>query len=319
MVRLDHTLQVLPRLVRETAGRLGRAVALDLQGGGTQADKRIADGLFEPLLHTVRNAIDHGIEPPSSRTLAGKPAEGSLVVHARQSGDRLVIDVTDDGAGIDPAAIRDAAVARGLIGAEAASSLDEAAAVDLLFTPGFSTASSVSAVSGRGVGLDAVRTSIAALGGRVEILSRLGAGTTVRFTIPQTAVLTTLVQVAVGGEVFGIPIDRVAELLHLPAAGISVLADGAAFDLRGGTVPLLMLARLLGLPAPARGGQVARVVVVRCGAELVGFEVDGFGERFDAVVRPSHGLLAGMPGLLGNVLLGDGTIMLVLDLAALVP
>ena len=319
MVRLGHTLRLLPRLVRETASRLGRSVTLDIEGEGTEAEKRIADGLFEPLLHTVRNAIDHGIEPPPARLAAGKPPEGRIAVHASQSGDRIVVDVTDDGAGIDPAVIRAAAVARGLIEPQAADALSDEGAIDLLFTPGFSTAGTVSAVSGRGVGLDAVRSSLALLGGRVDIASRLGAGTTVRFTIPRATVVTTLITVDVGGQSFGVPIDGVSEILHLPAVRIACVGETAAFALRGNTVPLLPLATLLGLPLTPRSGADAKVLVAQHGTGLVGFEVAGFGERVDAVVRPPHGLLAGLPGLLGNFLLGDGTVMLVLDLATLVP
>ena len=330
MVPLGQTLQRLPRLARDTAARLGKTVTLDLHGGETEADKRIADGLFEPLLHTLRNAIDHGIEPAPARLAAGKPEVGRVAVHASRDGERLAIEVTDDGPGIDPDMLRHTVIARGLMSREHLDSLAEAAVLDLIFMPGFSTAGSVTDISGRGVGLDAVRSSLAALGGRVTVASALGKGTTVRFTIPQAIVVTTLVQVFAAGQSFGIPIEAITETLRLPTTRVVPVREGAAFALRGATVPLLTLASLLGMqPAERHGPDTGpdiepdiepdiKVVVVSCAGEWVGIQVDGFGERLETVLRPMSGLLAGMPGLLGSALLGDGTVMLVLDLPDLV-
>ena len=318
MVPLGQTLQRLPRLVRETAGRLGKTVRLDLQGTETEAEKRIADGLFEPLLHTLRNAVDHGIEPAGVRRQAGKPEEGRIVVRASLKGDRVVIEVSDDGAGIDPAAVRRTVLERGLMDAAALDALDEAGMINLIFAPGFSTAGTVSDISGRGVGLDAVRSSLAAMGGRVDVASERGAGATVRFTVPQAIVITTLIQVTAGGQSFGIPLQAVAETLRLPAPRIVAVKAGAAFALKGATIPLLQLTDLLGLGDKARTGRDAKIVIVRSGEDLIGVEVAAFGERLDVVLRPIRGLLAGMPGLLGSALMGDGSVMLVLDLPALV-
>ena len=317
MVPLAQTLQRLPRLVRDTAARLGKLVTLELQGGETAAEKRIADGLFEPLLHTLRNAIDHGIEPAPVRLAAGKPENGRVVVQARQDGDRVVIEVSDDGRGIDPNAVRQAARIRGLMDPATLDALDDAAVIDLIFVPGFSTAQTVSDISGRGVGLDAVRSSLAAMGGRVAVASTPGRGATVRFTVPQAVVVTTLVQVSACGQSFGIPIGAIAETVRLPTARIVPVRDGAAFALKGVTVPLLQLAPLLGLQPAPRPGVYAKIVVVSCAGELVGVEVDDFGERLDVVLRPMTGLLAGLPGVLGSALTGDGTVLLALDLPAL--
>jgi two-component system chemotaxis sensor kinase CheA len=318
MVPLGQILQRLPRLARDTAARLGKTVTLDLQGGETEADKRVADGLFEPLLHTLRNAIDHGIEPAPGRSAAGKPEAGHVAVRAARDGDRLVIEVSDDGPGIDPETLRQTVLARGLMSRQSLDALAEDALFDLIFMPGFSTAGSVSDISGRGVGLDAVRSSLAALGGRVAVVSASGKGTTVRFTIPQAIVVTTLIQVFAGGQSFGIPIEAVGETLRLPTTRVAPVREGAAFALRGTTVALLSLASLLGMAPVERQGPDAKIVVVSCAGEWVGIEVDGFGERLETVLRPLSGLLAGMPGLLGSALLGDGTVMLVLDLPGLI-
>jgi two-component system chemotaxis sensor kinase CheA len=319
MVPLRQTLQRLPRLARDTAARLGKVVSLDLQGGETEADKRVADGLFEPLLHTLRNAIDHGIEPAPDRHAAGKPDAGRIAVRAAREGDRLVIEVSDDGPGIDPETLRRAVLQRGLMSQQSVDALAGDALFDLIFMPGFSTAGSVTDISGRGVGLDAVRSSLAAMGGRVAVASVPGQGTTIRFTIPQAIVVTTLVQVFAGGQSFGIPIEAVTETLRLPATRVAPVREGAAFALRGATVPLLSLASLLGMERQEPDGRPdIKIVVVSCANEWVGIEVDGFGERLETVLRPLSGLLAGVPGLLGSALLGDGTVMLVLDLPGLI-
>ena len=317
-VTLAQALQRLPRLVRDTAARLGKSVALDLQGGDIEVEKRIADGLFEPLLHTLRNSVDHGIEPTSIRLAAGKPENGRVVVRARQHGGRVVIEVSDDGRGIDPGAMRRAAGARGLMDQATLDALDDAAAIDLIFAPGFSTAETISDISGRGVGLDAVRSSLAAIGGLVEVASTPGQGTTVRFTVPQAVVVTTLVQVSANGQSFGIPIAAIAETVRLPLDRIVPVREGVAFALKGVTVPMLQLATLLGLEPPRRLAKHAKIVVIDCAGELVGVEVDGFGERSDVVLRPLTGLLAGLPGLLGSALMGDGAVLLALDLPALI-
>jgi two-component system chemotaxis sensor kinase CheA len=319
MVPLRQTLQRLPRLARDTAARLGKSVSLDLQGGETEADKRVADGLFEPLLHTLRNAIDHGIEPAPARHAAGKPDAGRIAVRAAREGDRLVIEVSDDGPGIDPETLRRTVLQRGLMSQQSVDALAGDALFDLIFMPGFSTAGSVTDISGRGVGLDAVRSSLAAMGGQVAVASVPGQGTTIRFTIPQAIVVTTLVQVFAGGQSFGIPIEAVTETLRLPATRVAPVREGAAFALRGATVPLLSLASLLGMERQEPDGRPdIKIVVVSCANEWVGIEVDGFGERLETVLRPLSGLLAGVPGLLGSALLGDGTVMLVLDLPGLI-
>ena len=324
MVPLEQSLRRLPLMVRETAARLGRSVRFTMEGMDTRADKATADGLFEPLLHVLRNAADHGIEPPGRRSAAGKPAEGRIALQARLSSGQVVVTVTDDGAGIDPADLRRTALARGIRTEAALGAMDDAAVLDLVFVPGFSTAASVTDVSGRGVGMDAVRTALHAMGGEVAINAAHGGGTIVRLTVPQAVTVTTVVMVQSGGEWFGIPIEQIVETARVPQAAILPAGSGAAFVLRDRTLAFLRLAdllgqdlRSLGAPAGQPGRTDERVVVVAAGAGRVGIGVDAFGARLDVVVRPLHGLLADMPGMRGSALGGDGRVLLVLDVAEL--
>jgi two-component system chemotaxis sensor kinase CheA len=303
-----------PRLVREIAGDLGKSVALEVEGGDIEVDKAVVDGLFEPLLHVVRNAVDHGVETEAVRLTAGKSAQATVRLLARAVGDQVVVEVADDGGGIDPARIRARALARGLIDETAARDLDQAALVDLIFQPGFSTAETVSSVSGRGVGMDAVRSATAKLGGRVEVASQLGRGSTIRLILPIRMVLARLLMVAAGQERFGLLLEDIVEVTRVSAGQIVAIRAGHAFVLRDEVVPLVWLEQTVGGGA---GGAVDRVVVARVGGELVGFAVDAVLDRIDAVVRPMSGLLSGAAGVVGSTLTADGDVLLVLDLAEL--
>jgi two-component system chemotaxis sensor kinase CheA len=316
MVSLGPSLRRLPRMVREIAEALGKTVLLDIRGETTEVDKGIADELFEPLLHLARNAIDHGIEPADARRRAGKPEAGSLRLDVRRDGDQVVVALADDGAGIDAARIRDVAVARGLIEREAADTLDDAQALRLIFAAGFSTADAVSAVSGRGVGMDAVQAAATRLGGKVEIDSVPGEGTTIRLRLPLNAIMTRLLIVHAGGERYGIPLDRIVETASVPSDRIVPVGSGRACVLRDRTLPILSLATLLG--AEDRVAPLTKLLVTESAAEPVGVIVDGFGERIDGLVRPAAGLMTGVPGISGTTILGDGGVLLVLDLAELV-
>jgi two-component system chemotaxis sensor kinase CheA len=313
MVSLDRLFRRLGRLVREIEARLGREVDFIVEGEATRVDKAIADALFEPLLHAIRNAIDHGIEPNASRTALGKPARGRLTLGARSLGDQILIEVADDGRGIDPARIRDIAVSRGLIEPEAAAELDDEAAMQLVFAPGFSTAETVSEVSGRGVGMDAVKAAVERLGGRVGLSSRAGAGTRVALHLPATAALTSVLVIGTGGERFAVPFDSIAETARIARDAVKPIGLGQAFVLRDRTLPLLDLARLLGLPPAPTSGDL-KILVVDGGRGRVGIAVDSFSERLDVILRPMTGLLANMPAISGTSLFGDGSVLLILDL-----
>jgi len=315
LVPLAPTLRRLPRMAREIAAALGKPIAFAVSGEGLEVDKQIAEGLFEPLLHLLRNALDHGIEDPAARREAGKPAEGRVTLTAARDGDAVLIELADDGGGIDPARIRQAAVARGLLDADAAAQLTDAAALRLIFAAGFSTARAVTEVSGRGVGMDAVQAAVEKLRGTIAIDSTLGAGTRFRLRFPANALTTPLLVVEVAGDRYGVALDQVVETVRVDAAALLPIGEGTACVLRGRTVPVLSLAQLLG--AAERPAASAKLLVTSVGGERVALRVDGFAERIDTVVRPPSGLLAGVPGVSGATVLGDGGVLLVLDLPVL--
>ncbi|WP_454715648.1 chemotaxis protein CheA [Caulobacter segnis] len=305
-----------PRLVREIAAGLGKTVSLDVEGGDVEVDKAVVDGLFEPLLHVVRNAVDHGVEAEAIRLAAGKPAQAVVKLAARAVGDQVVVEMTDDGGGVDPARIRARALSRGLIDETAASALSDADLIDLIFQPGFSTADTVSSVSGRGVGMDAVRSATAKLGGRVEVSSQLGRGSTIRLILPIRMVLARLLVVATGHELFGLMLEDIVEVTRVSANQVVAVRAGHAFVLRDAVVPLVWLEQTVGGVAGSVSA-VDRVVVAKFDGERVGFAVDAVKDRIDAVVRPMSGLLSGAAGVVGSTLTADGDVLLVLNLAEL--
>lgn len=317
LVPLAPLFRRFARLVRDTAAELGRDVDFRLQGEEVEVDKRIVDGLFDPLLHLLRNALDHGVEPPAERRAAGKAPRAIVLLSARAVGDQVLVEVTDDGRGIDANRIRAVAVGRGLLSDAAAAALSDEEAIDLVFTPGFSTAREVSAVSGRGVGMDAVRSAVSALGGRVSLRSRPGLGSTVQLTLPLSVVLTRIMIVEVAGERFGAPIDSIVETARVDPSRLIPIRAGYAFTLRDQAIPVLWLADLLGLPRSERGGEL-KVLVLEAGGERIGVAVDALRERIDAPLRATNGLLTGLPGVVGATLEGDGRVLMVLDLQELI-
>jgi two-component system chemotaxis sensor kinase CheA len=300
---------------RALAATLGRPLQVEVAGAAPAVDKSILDGLFEPLLHIARNAVDHGIEPPEERRAAGKPAEARLVLGAEARGGEVVISLADDGRGIDAAALRRLAAARGLLDAGAAAALPDAAALDLVFAPGFSTARQVTAVSGRGVGLDAVRSAITALGGRVGLETVPGRGTTLRITVPLRAVLMRVAVARSGGERFGLPVASIRAVRRLRAAEITPIRLGHAILHRDRVVPVVRLATLLGLDDGPIGETTA--VLVGDAAAEVALAVDALDARLEAPMRPVWGPLAALRGVQGSMIEGDGRVLLVLDPAAL--
>jgi two-component system chemotaxis sensor kinase CheA len=289
-----------------------------MEGEGVEADKSVVEGLFEPLLHVLRNAIAHGVEPETTRLEAGKPARTKIVLRARRDGDRVLVEVEDDGRGIDPASIRRAAEARGVASGDEIERMSDAETLELIFAPGFSTAAEVTDLSGRGVGMDAVRSAVERLGGEVGVQSLPGRGTTIRFSLPLTIVMTKVMSVRVGGELYGIPIDGILETAIVPTSRILPVRDAEAFVLRDRTLPLVRLADLLEIPRTADRASGAKVLVMAVGDEPVGIAVDGFAERMDVLMRPMTGILAGMPGVMGTTLLGDGSVLMILDIPELI-
>jgi two-component system chemotaxis sensor kinase CheA len=310
---LRNVFQRFTRPVREMSESLAKPVRLAIEGEDTQADKMIVEMLFEPLLHVVRNAIDHGVEPSAERASAGKPAVATIHLRARREGEHIVVEVEDDGRGIDPDRLRKIAVERGLAPAEDIAGTSETAIIDLIFMPGFSTAVDVTDLSGRGVGMDAVRTSVERLGGRVQVETRGGAGTTFRFLLPFSVMMTRVITVEAGGQLFGIPLDAVVETVRIPRQEIRSVGHAHAFVLRNRTISLVDLGPTLGW-AKGESNSDAIVVVASSGGLVGGLEVDRLGARLDVMLKPAEGLLSGIPEIAGTTVLGDGGVLLVLDI-----
>jgi two-component system chemotaxis sensor kinase CheA len=314
---LRQVFQRFPRLVREMVVSLGKPVQLVTEGDVTEADKAIVDDLFEPLLHVIRNAVDHGVEAADVRAAAGKPPSATIWLRAERRADRVVIEVEDDGAGIDLARVREVAADRGVAAPEVLAGLSEQELTELIFAPGFTTARETTSFSGRGVGMDAVRQAVERLGGRVTLDATLGQGTTVRFDLPFTVMISRVMTVAARDQMFAVPIEAVIESVRLPRDHVIPVGAGRAFVLRDRTIPLIDLGELLGDGPRTRGVDDALVVVVAADGRLGGLEVDRLGEPLDIMLKPLEGLLAGSPGIAGASLLGDGRVLIVLDLEEL--
>ncbi|CAA7619599.1 chemotaxis protein CheA [Magnetospirillum sp. UT-4] len=321
MLPVSEVFDRFPRLVRDVARKLGKRIDLVIEGADTAADKNIIEALGDPLLHIVRNAIDHGIEPPEDRDAAGKPSQATVLLRAFQESDQVVIEVVDDGRGIDPAKIKASAVAKGVLDEERAARLTDQEAVNLVFMPGFSTAAQVSDLSGRGVGMDVVVTGVEKTGGSVSITSVTGEGTTVRLSLPLSMAVTRVMVVeAGGGMLFGIPMDHIAETVRVHRDAVRRFKQSEAFVLRDAIVPLIRLDRLMGVPTSVwigDGSEEDAVLVVRIGGNMVGLVVDNFREGMDIILKPFDGILANIRGYSGSALLGDGRVLLVLNLKEL--
>ena len=304
-----------PKLARDVARQLHKNVELEVVGADTELDRNLVEALADPLLHLVRNAIDHGIEMPEARRRAGKPEQGRVRLSAQQEGDHVAIEVRDDGAGIDPEKIRRKAVDKGLIDADAAARLSNDECLHLLFLPGFSTRDEVSDLSGRGVGMDVVQSRIRELSGVVQIHSETGAGSRFTIQVPLTLAILPTLLVEIDDDVYALPMVRVIEVLaHQP--GNALWIDGQqVLDLREQPLPLLGLRDWLGVdPAPL---SVSTAVVLQSGEQRFCLTVDRVRGREEVVIKALPPTLRGLPGYAGASLVGDGRMALILDIDAL--
>lgn len=311
---LRAVLQRFPRLVREMSTNLGKPVRLLIEGDETEADKTIVEMLFEPLLHLVRNAIDHGVESASKRAAAGKAGTARLMIKAERSADQVIIEVSDDGAGIELSRVREVALSRGLVTEEQLLTLTEPETLDLIFVPGFSTAARVTEMSGRGVGMDAVRRAVERVGGHVSIRSVAGQETKVTLSLPFSVMMTHVMTVEAGGQMFGLPLEAIIETTRVPQTAICKVGAGTVVVLRNRTLPVIDLATVLGVE-PLADDDEATLVVAAANGECGALLVDRIVERLDLILKPLEGLLAGTPGIMGTTVLGDGRVLLVLDIA----
>ena len=306
----------LPRLVRDLAHDLGKKIELTLRGQDTELDRQVLELIKDPLTHMIRNAADHGLEAPQERLTAGKPETGRIILSARHESGAIVIEMSDDGRGLSAARIRAKAAASGVITAQQAEAMSDAEARQLIFLPGFSTASEVTAVSGRGVGMDVVRTNIEKIGGAIELSSVEGAGTRFTIQIPLTLTIVSALIVECCGERFAMPQSSVVELVSASnASGRSIeYIDGAAvLRLRDRLLPLISLQSLLGLPAENSRDGDACIVVARVGAFNFGVIVDRVFDTEEIVVKPVSTVLRHLKLYSGATILGDGAVIMILD------
>ncbi len=310
---LLRVMETLPRTARQLAEQLGKRVEVELLGAELDLDRSILDRLNEPLLHVVRNAVDHGIESPEQRRAAGKDEAGHLIIAARREKDSIVIDVSDDGAGIDLEAVRDRAIEAGLLHPGLAEDLPPAEVAALIFRPGVSTAKRVSAVSGRGVGMDAVKATIESLGGVVELRSERGKGTTTSVVVPITAAVQRVLLCEVSGERVALPITKVERILEVPAADVERSGPESFALIDDEPILVIDLAEALAVPAPPPGDRVP-LVVVDIRGEPVAVRVERFAGQQEIYVKPVPELLAGVKLLAGFTVLGDGSPVFLLDL-----
>jgi two-component system chemotaxis sensor kinase CheA len=310
-----------PRLVRDLARDLGKEAQLKLEGSEVEIDKTILEGLSDPLTHMVRNAVDHGIEPPAERIAAGKPAMGTVTLKASHQAGQVVIEISDDGKGLASAKIAASSVAKGLISREQVQGMSDREKMALIFLPGVSTAEKVSDVSGRGVGMDVVKTNLDRLGGKIEIDSGVGSGSHFRIKLPLTLAIIPSLLVSDCGERFAIPQVSVGELIRIPAAQLAArtdrVGDAEILNVRDRLVPLLHLSEALGAQRADGGSKALNVVLVDAGAFEYGLVVEELHDTVEIVVKPLGRHLKGLHDYAGATILGDGRVALILDVAGL--
>lgn len=306
-----------PRVVRDLARSLNKEVELVLHGEETDLDKNLVEALADPLVHLVRNAVDHGIERPDVREKAGKPRAGTVVLSAEQEGDHILLSISDDGGGMDPQLLRSKVVEKGIMDADAASRLDDQEAFQLIFMPGFSTKSEISDISGRGVGMDVVKTRIVQLNGMVQIESQKGVGTTLTIKVPLTLAIMPTLMVMLSKQIFALPLVNVSEIFHLDLTKTNILDGRRVVMVRGKALPLFYLSEWLTKDHERKQYDEGHVVVVNVGSQKVGFVVDQLIGQEEVVIKPLGNMLLGTGGLAGATIRGDGQIALILDVPSL--
>jgi two-component system chemotaxis sensor kinase CheA len=320
MMAVSFVFQRFPRLVRDISRKLGKEVQLVLEGEQTEADKNIIESLADPLIHIVRNSLDHGLETPEVRRACGKPETGTLTIRAAQQADRVVIEIIDDGKGIDPSVIKRKAYEKGLIDEAMLERIGDQEAINLIFAAGLSTAEVVSDLSGRGVGMDVVRSAVEKINGTVVIESELGKGTSIRISLPLSMAVTQVMVIESDGQLFGVPMDNVVETVRVPRSAIRAIKQSQTAVLRGRIVPLKALNTLLGIPSVPRlnSDDELAVLLVQTGSEIFGLMVDGFKETIGLIQKPLGGFLSGLSAYSGSALMGDGSVLMILNVREIV-
>lgn len=318
MVPIDQVFNRFPRMVRDLARELGKEINLIIEGHETELDRTVVDEIGDPLVHLLRNAVDHGIEPPDARRSLGKNPAGEVRITARHEGSQVVVEVSDDGRGVDPAKIKAKAVERGAVTAEEAAQLNEQEVFALLFRPGFSTAEKVTDVSGRGVGLDVVLTKIQSLNGTVDLQSKPGSGSRFIIKLPLTLAIIQALLVKLGErEVYALPLENIEEIIKIRQGALKAIQGAEYLLFRGQVIPVVRLGKLFATPDSGGDRAELDVVVVKSGGRRLGLVVDQLLGQQEIVIKSLDSLLADVRGFAGATILGDGKVALILDVLSL--
>ena len=317
MVPIAKVFNKLPRMVRDLMKETGREIELRISGEETELDKTIIEELNDPLVHLMRNASDHGIEPREDRRRAGKPEKGTITVRAEHEGNHIVISVADDGKGMDPEKLKAKAIERGMITEAQAREMSRTDAFNLIFAPGFSTAAKVTNVSGRGVGMDVVRTNITKLKGIIEVESEPGKGSKIIIKLPLTLAIIQALLVEVAHEVFSVPLESVLEVVRIQPKDIGTVSGREVVRLRNTVLPLARLNRVMGTASNGHSGEWMYIVVVGLAQQRLGLVVDSLLGQKEVVIKSLGGYLGTLPGIAGSTILGDGRVIMIIDVGEL--
>ncbi|MBF0500780.1 MAG: chemotaxis protein CheA [Candidatus Riflebacteria bacterium] len=317
MVPVEQVFDRFPRMVRDLAKKLGKKIDLVLEGKDTEMDRTVIDEIGDPMVHLIRNSIDHGIESPADRAKAGKPETGIISLIARHEGNHVIIEVRDDGKGIDPRIVGPLAVKKGLFTQEQIDKMPPEEIVKIVFMPGFSTAIVVSDLSGRGVGMDAVKNKLDELNGSIDVESKVGEGSRVIIKLPLTLAILQALMVKLGNETYAIPLGSVQETMDITAAEINIVQHQEVTLLREDVLPIIRLRHVLNVPnLPDEKEKTEEISIVVCssGEKRAGFMVDELLGQQEIVIKSLGNLLSGLPGIMGATMRGDGSIALILDI-----
>jgi two-component system chemotaxis sensor kinase CheA len=318
MVQVGRVFNKFPRVVRDLAREFDKKIDLVIEGEDTELDKSLIEEIGDPLTHLIRNAADHGIETPAERTANGKPERGTIRLSAAHEGNHILIEIEDDGAGIDPDALKTKAIEKDVITASEAADMTDTEAFDLIFRPGFSTARGVSQVSGRGVGMDVVKTNLRRLNGSIDTESTLGEGTRFVMKLPLTLAIIQSLLVEVGRETFAIPLHSVTEVINLSGSDVHTIQGREVMHHRDRVLPLLRIGESLTVDGYERGGRDAYIVVVAIAHHRLGVVVDDLMSQKEIVIKPLGEYLKNVPAVAGSTILGDGSVILILDVAEMI-
>lgn len=318
MQQIAKVFSKFPRMVRDLSRTLGKDIDLEIYGEETEVDKSVIENIGDPMVHIIRNSIDHGLEMNDEREAKGKPRNGRIIISAYQQGTQIVIEVTDDGRGIDVDAVKRKAVKNGLVSEDEAEKMSDEAAVNLIFLPGFSTKEVSTELSGRGVGMDVVKTNVAKLNGYVEVVTKKDVGSTFRISLPLTLAIMQAMMVRIGSEYYSLPQSMIEETLRVKRQDIKDITGQQVLTIRGKVLPLFVMSELLGVrSADAREQENSYVLVASVAERRFCIVVDELLGQEEVVLKAINGVESEECGILGATITGDGRVVLILDLAVI--